>query len=183
VARRGTIDKRPPERELVLARLASKWDLEKRIRTTMAARCRKPPLRREALDALRRLYRGDNDTEKLYDVLQRLHESSPNEAPITADLARLGSTSSEMSNAHMLSPKRRMIRAERSQLRRNLRVLSVSPGRNAEALALFKDCQQINYAIRTQRFTRHYCWRSQAKSTQQGITWPPRTTEFLRKKK
>jgi hypothetical protein len=49
-----------------------------------------PPLRREALDALRRVYREDNDTGKLYDVLQRLHESSPNEAPITADLARLG---------------------------------------------------------------------------------------------
>ena len=40
--------------------------------------------------ALRRLYRANNETEKLYDVLQRLHESSPNEAPITADLARLG---------------------------------------------------------------------------------------------
>src|SRR5437762_5432966 len=47
-------------------------------------------MRREALDALRRLYRKTNDTERLYDVLQRLHESSPNEAPITADLARLG---------------------------------------------------------------------------------------------
>ena len=47
-------------------------------------------MRREALDALRRLYREDNDTEKLYDVLQRLHDSSPNEEPITADLARLG---------------------------------------------------------------------------------------------
>src|SRR5882757_3666203 len=29
-------------------------------------------------------------TGKLYDVLQRLHETSPNEAPVTADLARLG---------------------------------------------------------------------------------------------
>jgi len=47
-------------------------------------------MRREALDALRRLYRANSDLEKLYDVLQRLHESSPNEAPITADLARLG---------------------------------------------------------------------------------------------
>jgi predicted Zn-dependent protease len=49
-----------------------------------------PRLRREALEALRRLYRSDNDTGKLYDVLQRLHDSSPNEAPIMADLARLG---------------------------------------------------------------------------------------------
>jgi hypothetical protein len=47
-------------------------------------------MRREALEALRRLYRAKNETEKLYDVLQRLHETSPTEAPITADLARLG---------------------------------------------------------------------------------------------
>jgi hypothetical protein len=79
-----------PERELVLARLASKWNLEKESEQLWLRVAEDPPLRREALDALRRLYRGDNDTGKLYDVLQRLHESSPNEAPITADLARLG---------------------------------------------------------------------------------------------
>jgi hypothetical protein len=79
-----------PEREVVLARLASKWGLEKESERLWHGVAENPPLRREALDALRRLYRGDNDTGKLYDVLQRLHESSPNEAPITADLARLG---------------------------------------------------------------------------------------------
>jgi hypothetical protein len=79
-----------PERELVLARLASKWNLEKESEQLWLRVAENAPLRREALDALRRHYREDNDTEKLYDVLQRLHESSPNEAPITADLARLG---------------------------------------------------------------------------------------------
>jgi thioredoxin-like negative regulator of GroEL len=79
-----------PERELVLARLASKWNLEKESEHLWLRVAEDPLLRREALDALRRLYRGDNDNGKLYDVLQRLHESSPNEAPITADLARLG---------------------------------------------------------------------------------------------
>jgi Tfp pilus assembly protein PilF len=79
-----------PECEIVLARLASKWGLEKESERLWHSVAENPPLRREALDALRRLYRGDNDTGKLYDVLQRLHESSPNEAPITADLARLG---------------------------------------------------------------------------------------------
>ena len=79
-----------PGRELVLARLASKWDLEKESERLWHRVAENPSLRREALDALRRLYRGNNDTGKLYDVLQRLHESSPNEAPITADLARLG---------------------------------------------------------------------------------------------
>jgi hypothetical protein len=79
-----------PERERVLARLASKWDLEKESEQLWLRVAENPPLRREALDALRRLYRRDNDAGKLYDVLERLHESSPNEAPITADLARLG---------------------------------------------------------------------------------------------
>jgi predicted Zn-dependent protease len=79
-----------PERELTLARLASKWNLEKESEQLWLRVAEDPPLRREALDALRRLYRRDNDTGKLYDVLQRLHDSSPREAPITADLARLG---------------------------------------------------------------------------------------------
>ena len=79
-----------PERELVLARLTSKWNLEKESEQLWLRVAEDPPKRREALDALRRIYREDNDTEKLHDVLQRLHDSSPNEAPITADLARLG---------------------------------------------------------------------------------------------
>jgi len=87
-AKQSTNDR--PERELILARLASKWDLEKESEQLWHRVAENPPLRREALDALRRLYRGDNDTGKLYEVLQRLHESSANEAPITADLARLG---------------------------------------------------------------------------------------------
>src|SRR5262249_16882602 len=87
-AERSTNDQ--PERELVLARLASRWDLEKESVQLWLRVAEDPLMRHEALDALRRLYREDNDTGKLYDVLQRLHESSPNEAPITADLARLG---------------------------------------------------------------------------------------------
>ena len=47
-------------------------------------------MRREALNALRQLYRAKNEVGNLYQILQRLHQSSPNEPPITADLARLG---------------------------------------------------------------------------------------------
>jgi hypothetical protein len=79
-----------PEHELTLARLASKWELEKESEELWLRVAENPPARREALEELRRLYRGKNQTAKLYDVLQRLHESSPNEAPITSDLARLG---------------------------------------------------------------------------------------------
>jgi Tfp pilus assembly protein PilF len=79
-----------PEHELALARLASKWELENESEELWQRVAENPPMRREAFEALRRLYRTKNETGKLYDVLQRLHESSPNEAPITADLARLG---------------------------------------------------------------------------------------------
>src|SRR5438128_11137043 len=79
-----------PKRELDLARLASKWNLEKESELLWLRVAKNPPMRREALDALRRLYRANDNLEKLYDTLQRLHEASPTEAPITADLARLG---------------------------------------------------------------------------------------------
>jgi hypothetical protein len=79
-----------PERMLDLARLASKSNLQVESERLWLRVANNPPMRREALDALRRLYRANNNLEKLYDVLQWLHESSPNEAPITADLARLG---------------------------------------------------------------------------------------------
>jgi predicted Zn-dependent protease len=78
------------ERELDLARLTSKWNLDDESERLWLRIANNPPMRREALDVLRRLYRKTNNLEKLYEVLQRLHESSPNEAPITADLARLG---------------------------------------------------------------------------------------------
>ena len=79
-----------PEDELKLARLASKWNLGIESEELWARLSRNPPTRREALDALYRFYRAKNEVKKLYDVLQRLHETSPNEIEITANLARLG---------------------------------------------------------------------------------------------
>jgi Tfp pilus assembly protein PilF len=79
-----------PERELDLAHLASKWNLPSESEELWLRLAKNPPVRREALNALRQLYRAKNELGKLYDILQRLHKSSPNEPPITADLARLG---------------------------------------------------------------------------------------------
>jgi Tfp pilus assembly protein PilF len=79
-----------PERELDLAHLASKWNLPSESEELWLRLGKNPPVRREALNALRQLYRAKNELGKLYEVLRRLHESSPNEPPITADLARLG---------------------------------------------------------------------------------------------
>ena len=79
-----------PDREIDLARLASKSNLEAEAERLWLRVANNPPMRREALEVLRQFYRTNDNLEKLYGVLQRLHESSPNEAPITADLARLG---------------------------------------------------------------------------------------------
>ena len=79
-----------PERELMLARLATKQQLANQAEELWTRVEDNPSMHREALDNLRQLHRHKNETAKLYQVLQRLHESSPNEAPITADLARIG---------------------------------------------------------------------------------------------
>lgn len=78
------------QRQLMLARLATKWQLESQAEELWLAIEKDPSMRREALNNLRRIDRSNGDTTKLYEVLERLHEISPDEAPITADLARLG---------------------------------------------------------------------------------------------
>ena len=79
-----------PEREAKLARLATKWNLSLEAAQLWTDVSKNASTRREALDALYKIYRANNELRKLYDVLQRLHESSPNETAITANLARLG---------------------------------------------------------------------------------------------
>ena len=84
------ISENDSQRQLTLARLATKWQLQSEAEQLWLAIEKNPSIRREALDNLRRIARGNDDTTKLYQVLERLHEISPDEAPITADLARLG---------------------------------------------------------------------------------------------
>jgi len=79
-----------PDHELRLARLASKWNLAIESEELWSRLSRNPPARREALDALYKLYRASNNLRKLYDVLQRLHDSSPSDIWISTNLARLG---------------------------------------------------------------------------------------------
>jgi len=78
------------DRDIKLARLATKWNLPSESEEVWSRLSRTPASRREALDALYKLYRSNNDLRKLYDVLQRLHEASPNETGISTNLARLG---------------------------------------------------------------------------------------------
>ena len=79
-----------PERQANLARLATKWGLTTKAEPLWLQVSKNMPNRREALDALIEIYRQKNDLQNLYQIMQRLHESSPNEVGLTADYARLG---------------------------------------------------------------------------------------------
>jgi predicted Zn-dependent protease len=78
-----------PDREIQLARLATKWNFSIEAEQLWQRVSKNSPARREALDALFRIYRANNDLQNLYRTAQRLHESSPNEVGAAADYARL----------------------------------------------------------------------------------------------
>jgi Tfp pilus assembly protein PilF len=78
-----------PERELNLARLATKWNLNSESEQLWLRISKNSPSRREALEALSRIYRARNELPNLYRTAQRLHESSPNEPGTAANYARL----------------------------------------------------------------------------------------------
>jgi predicted Zn-dependent protease len=129
-----------PERELALARLASKWEFENESEKLWQRVAENPPMRREALEELRRLSRGKNETAKLYDVLRRLHETSPNEAPITADLARLGLNLGENTERSHQLAKEAYDRAPNEVNCAVTYAFSLSRlGRNADALAIIQN--------------------------------------------
>jgi len=77
------------EREINLARLASKWNLPAEAEQLWLRVSKDAPMRREALEALFRIYRANNDLPNLYRIAQRLHENSPNEPGLAANCARL----------------------------------------------------------------------------------------------
>lgn len=77
------------EREINLARLASKWNFAAEAERLWLRVSKHAPMRREAFDALYRIYRANNDLPNLYRIAQRLHESSPNEPAAAANYARL----------------------------------------------------------------------------------------------
>ena len=78
-----------PGREIQLARLATKWGFAVEAEQLWLRVSKDAPSRREALDALFRIYRANNDLPNLYRTSQRLHETSPNEPGVAADYARL----------------------------------------------------------------------------------------------
>ena len=78
-----------PGHELGLARLASNWGLTGQAELLWLRVAKVPATRREALDALYRIYREKNDLPNLRLTAQRLHESSPEEIALAANAARL----------------------------------------------------------------------------------------------
>src|SRR6266511_1763056 len=128
-----------PEQELMLARLATKWQLAIQAEGLWVRVEENPTMRREALDNLRQLYRAKDETTKLYGVLQRLHQSSPNEAPITADLARLGLNLGENTESSHQLAKEAYDRAPNDVNCAATYAFSLHRlGRNAEALVIIQ---------------------------------------------
>ena len=126
-----------PERERALARLATKWQLASQAEELWMRVEKNPTMRREALDNLRQQYRAKDETTKLYAVLQRLHESSPNEEPITADLGRLGLNLGENTESSHQHAKEAYDRAPTDVDCAVTYAFSLHRlGRNAEALAI-----------------------------------------------
>jgi predicted Zn-dependent protease len=78
-----------PQRELNLARLATKWNLPAEAEQVWLRVARNPPSRREAYETLTRIYRASNDLPNLYRTMQRLHETSPGDPDAAANYARL----------------------------------------------------------------------------------------------
>lgn len=78
-----------PEREVALARLASQWKLSQEAEQLWLRVAKLPGARREALEALYKIYRQANDLPNLRLMAQRLHESSPDEIGLGANAARL----------------------------------------------------------------------------------------------
>jgi hypothetical protein len=78
-----------PQREQNLARLAMKWNLFVEAEQLWLRVAKNTPLRREALDALSRIYRANNDLPNLYRTMQRIHETSPGDTGAAANYARL----------------------------------------------------------------------------------------------
>jgi predicted Zn-dependent protease len=128
-----------PERELTLARLATKWQLDNQAEELWVRVEENPTMRREALDNLRQLYRAKSETTKLYAVLTRLHESSPDETPITADLARLGLNLGENTESSHQLAKEAYDRAPNDVNCAVTYAFSLNRlGRNTEALAIIQ---------------------------------------------
>jgi hypothetical protein len=78
-----------PQRELNLARVATKWNLFTEAEQLWLRVVKNPPFRREALDTLVRIYRSNNDLPNLYRTTQRLHEIAPGDPDMAANYARL----------------------------------------------------------------------------------------------
>ena len=128
-----------PERELMLARLATKWQLASQAEELWVRVEENPTMRREALDNLRQLYRAKDEPTKLYAVLQQLHESSPNESLIIADLARLGLNLDENTKISHQLAKEAYDRAPNDVDCAVTYAFSLHRlGRNAEALAIVR---------------------------------------------
>ena len=77
-----------PEHLRALARLTSQWELTREAESLWQEIANTPIARREALDALYKIYRKRNDLPNLRTIAPRLHQVSPEEIKLAANAAR-----------------------------------------------------------------------------------------------
>ena len=75
--------------EVDLARLAGKWVFVTEAEQLWQRVARHTPNRREAYEALAKIYRANNDLPSLYRTMQHLHEAAPDDPTVAANYARL----------------------------------------------------------------------------------------------
>jgi len=128
-----------PDREIRLARLASKWNLPSEAEQLWLRVAHNPITRREALDALFEIYRANNDLPNLYLTALRLHETSPNEPIIAAEYARLSLLLDRNTNEGHRVAKEAFDQAPAEPLCAVAQALSLySQGRSGEGIEVLK---------------------------------------------
>ena len=136
-----------PEREITLARLATKWNFTSESEQLWLRVSKNSAARREALEALYKIYRANNDLQNLYHTAQRLHENSPNEPETAATYGRLGLLLDQnASDAQRVSKEAYDRNANSPAIATTYAFSLYSLGRTAEGLEILKKVPEDEFA-------------------------------------
>ena len=163
------------EREINLARLATKWNFAAEAEQLWLRVSKHAPMRREALDALYRIYRANNDLPNLYRIAQRLHESSPNEPGAAANYARLALlVDQNPAEGHRLAKETYERAPDEINSAMTYAFSLYGLGRTAEGIEIMKKLPLEGVTIRMPPSSRRFCsWTKTRLPTPRNIL-PPR---------
>ena len=174
-----------PEREINLARLASKWNFSTEAEQLWLRVSKEAPMRREALDALSRIYRTNNDLPNLYRIAERLHENSPNEPGLAANCARLAMlVDQNPAEGHRLAKETYDRTPDDVNVAMTYAFSLYGLGRTAEGVEIMKKLPPKECTIRTPPSTRRFfCSMKTRRLRPRNIFWPRRLVPFFPRKR